>query len=261
MPETAAEPQHVEVRAGWEIACPHCGESMRYTIFRIDPPRPFFHESVGSDILLRESDDRRVRESPIDFSTPDDVLERLWLEIVRAAPPAPSGGTYSLWAHAHCPVCRRELPYDGGRRDLHTRLWDDAIVVMDGARVTRDRDTYVVRVDPARPATWKWLPAIGGLLLILAFLLAACGATAWPKTAAETSCAEWTGQMTEVQRDSVGAAMLLALRQSDGATVRPPDEVLEAFSNAVGDVCADNPGQTIAAVGATIYSLSDDLKP
>lgn len=96
---------------------------------------------------------------------------------------------------------------------------------------------------------------------VLAFALAACGSVAWPKTAGETSCAEWTGQMTSIQRESVGAAMLIALQANDGATVRPPAETIVAFRNAVTDVCGDNPDQKVSAVGATIYSLSDDLKP
>lgn len=92
-------------------------------------------------------------------------------------------------------------------------------------------------------------------------LLAGCGGAAWPKTAGATTCTEWTGQMTSAQRSALGTAMLLALRANDGGTVRPRDDVLAAFTKAVGDVCATNPDSKVSAVGATIYGLSNDLKP
>jgi hypothetical protein len=99
-------------------------------------------------------------------------------------------------------------------------------------------------------------------LLLVLFLLAGCGGgPAWPKTAGETTCQEWTTQMTGAQRSALGAAMLLALRASDGGTIRPRDEVLNAYAKAVGDVCATTPDAKVSAVGATIYGLSQDLKP
>lgn len=100
-----------------------------------------------------------------------------------------------------------------------------------------------------------------GLLAAVVLAVAACGETAWPKIAAETTCAEWTTQMTDVQREAMGAAMLLALRAYDGSSVRPPEEMLDAFGDAVGDVCATTPAEKVSSVAATIYALSDDLKP
>ena len=100
------------------------------------------------------------------------------------------------------------------------------------------------------------------LILALVLLLAGCGgATAWPKTAGETTCGEWTNQMTAAQRSALGAAMLLALRANDGGTIRPPEALLDAFSKSIGDVCATTPDVKVSAVGATIYGLSQDLKP
>jgi hypothetical protein len=105
----------------------------------------------------------------------------------------------------------------------------------------------------------RWRAATFVLVL---FVLAGCGGgTAWPKTAGETSCREWTGEMTGEQRAALGAAMLLALRENDGGTVRPRDDVLKAFATAVGDVCETTPDEKVSAVAATIYRLSDDLKP
>ena len=97
--------------------------------------------------------------------------------------------------------------------------------------------------------------------LVLALAVAACGGTAWPKTAGETTCGEWSTQMTATQRDALGTAMLLALRQSDGGTLRPPENLIAAYVGAIGDVCASTPDEKVSSVGATLYTLSDDLKP
>lgn len=67
--------------------------------------------------------------------------------------------------------------------------------------------------------------------------------------------------MTGDQRLALGTAMLLTLLANDGGTVRPRDDVLKAFTNAIGDVCATTPDAKVSAVGATIYGLSDDLQP
>jgi hypothetical protein len=99
-------------------------------------------------------------------------------------------------------------------------------------------------------------------IVLGAAVLAACGGgPAWPKTAGETTCQEWTSQMNGAQRSALGAAMLLALRANDGGTIRPPDAMLSSYAKAVGDVCATTPDAKVSAVGATIYGLSQDLKP
>jgi major membrane immunogen (membrane-anchored lipoprotein) len=99
-----------------------------------------------------------------------------------------------------------------------------------------------------------------GLLLSMA-VLAGCGSTAWPKTAAETTCTDWTNQMTASQRDALGTAILLALRANDGGTVAPRDDVIKAYVTAIGDTCQQNPDAKISTVGATLYNLSEDLQP
>ena len=102
-------------------------------------------------------------------------------------------------------------------------------------------------------------------ILALAFAaataIAACSSPAWPKTAGETTCAEWTGQMTQGQRDTVGTAILMALRQNDGGVYAPRDAVIAAYIKAITDTCKDNPDAKISTVGATLYGLSKDLHP
>lgn len=98
-------------------------------------------------------------------------------------------------------------------------------------------------------------------LALVGVVLAGCSAPAWPKTAGETTCREWTSEMTADQRSALGTAMLLALRENDGGTVRPRAEVLNAYTKSIGDVCATTPDEKVSAVGATIYRLSTDLQP
>ncbi|MBI2780468.1 MAG: hypothetical protein HYX55_01570 [Chloroflexi bacterium] len=98
-------------------------------------------------------------------------------------------------------------------------------------------------------------------LALAIVMLSGCAGTAWPKTAGETTCTEWTSQMTADQRSALGAAMLLALRANDGGTVRPRDDVMKAFTTAISDVCKATPAAKISAVGATIYGYSKGLQP
>lgn len=97
--------------------------------------------------------------------------------------------------------------------------------------------------------------------LALAVALGACSSPAWPKTAAETTCTEWTNQMTSAQRDSFGTAILMALRANDGGNYAPRDAVIQAYVKAITDTCRDNPDARLSTVGATLYGLSKDLHP
>lgn len=100
-----------------------------------------------------------------------------------------------------------------------------------------------------------------GIGLALALVLGACGSPTWPKTAADTTCAEWSNQMTASQRDALGTAILTALRADDGGRYMPRTEVITAYVRAIGDTCKENPDATVAKVGATLYGLSKDLQP
>ena len=105
------------------------------------------------------------------------------------------------------------------------------------------------------------MPRIAAALCLTAVLVGACGSPAWPKTAADTTCADWSTQMSQSQREALGAAILLALRSDDGAVSMPRDEVIKAYVTAIGDTCAQNPDAKISTVGATLYNLSKDLQP
>ena len=97
--------------------------------------------------------------------------------------------------------------------------------------------------------------------LLAVVLLAACaGEVAWPKTAGDTTCQEWTASMRPAQRTAMGSAILLTLRANDGVGRPPENGLIASFVGALGDVCATTPTEKVSAVAATIYLLSDDLK-
>jgi hypothetical protein len=104
-------------------------------------------------------------------------------------------------------------------------------------------------------------PALAAIVLAAVTFAGCVGGPAWPKTAGDTTCREWTAEMTGAQRSALGTAMLLALREADGGTIQPRDAVFAAYAKAVGDVCATTPEAKVSAVGATIYNLSQELKP
>jgi hypothetical protein len=98
----------------------------------------------------------------------------------------------------------------------------------------------------------------GGLA---ALVLAACaGEVAWPKTAGDTTCQEWTASMRPAQRTAMGSAILLTLRANDGVGRAPENGLIASFVGALGDVCATTPEEKVSSVAATLYVLSDDLK-
>ena len=92
-------------------------------------------------------------------------------------------------------------------------------------------------------------------------VFAACaGEVAWPKTAGDTTCQEWTSAMRPAQRTAMGSAILLTLRANDGVGRAPENGLIAAFVGALDGVCATTPDEKISAVAATLYILSDDLK-
>jgi endogenous inhibitor of DNA gyrase (YacG/DUF329 family) len=137
----------LEERQGWSRKCPVCGEPIRFTTLRVDPPTPFFYSSTCSDILLRRSD-RRATEALRPSAVGDAQVQGLWETLLGTAPTPPCGGEFALWANFHCPRCGSEVPYNRGVRDLHRRLWEPLVVVVDGATVVGDseEETWVAKV-------------------------------------------------------------------------------------------------------------------
>ena len=90
--------------------------------------------------------------------------------------------------------------------------------------------------------------------------VAGCG-DAWPKTAGNTSCAEWLDEMTVDQPKGLSEAILTILWNLDGAAETPPEEKVLTFANAIGGVCGSWRNEKVSTVGAGLYLLSDDIKP
>jgi hypothetical protein len=129
-------------RTGWSLACPFCRDPILYTLINNpSPPVPFFYSERGNDVLLRKSDLARVEalyERSQNIIPSDAVLEALWKSLLDQAPLAPDGGHFVFWANVKCPSCKQELPYNNGIRDLHLRIFEPGIILVDHARIIGD---------------------------------------------------------------------------------------------------------------------------
>ena len=139
-------------RDGWLLSCPLCGEDIFYSIINIQQiPLPFFYAEEGNDVLLRKEDERRLERILNEDRkvVESDVLEKLWMRILKDAPEAPCGGKYGLWSNVKCPTCFHELPYNNGVRNVSLRLNEPKIVLIDGATIVgdSDEDSWQVKVN------------------------------------------------------------------------------------------------------------------
>lgn len=105
------------------------------------------------------------------------------------------------------------------------------------------------------------------LLLLLALVIAAAGCgtaatpAAWGKTAGQTTCAEWAGQMTPEMRTDLAWGMLEVAWERDGAGSRPTIDDARRFADGIGQVCKGTPTNRVSEVAGTLYTLADDYKP
>lgn len=106
---------------------------------------------------------------------------------------------------------------------------------------------------------WSW-PA---LALIAVLAVTGCGddAAPWPKTAGNTTCAEWIDTMTVDQRSGLANAILTILWDRDGAASTPGPDVQTKFANAIGGTCTSFRTESVNSVASGLYLLSDDVKP
>jgi hypothetical protein len=139
-----------EVRKGSVTKCRFCGEDIKFTwLVNWDPPVPFFFSNVGNDVAVRKSDNGRVDEYFVAGKKSVAELEALWKAIVESLPQAPDGGRFELWANFKCPHCKKEIPYNEGVRNIHIRIWEPKIILIDGAVVLDDtfEDSWRVKVE------------------------------------------------------------------------------------------------------------------
>ena len=84
---------------------------------------------------------------------------------------------------------------------------------------------------------------------------------AWPKSAGNTTCAEWVGQMTSDQRGVMADAMIEILWQQDAAANKPNSAVHAAFGNAIGPACTTYPSEKLSTVAAAVYMTTPAVRP
>ena len=145
-----------EVRPCRSVPCPTCGGDIRFTTMRLNWPQPFLYCNACSNILRRGSDRKRIQAAlhRRGSRTEDEVLHEHYLQLESSAPPCPCGGRFELWANVKCPHCHVTVPYDDGEYDLHVRLNDDTLVVLDQAMVLGNDDltTFHFFCEPSNSA-------------------------------------------------------------------------------------------------------------
>jgi hypothetical protein len=84
----------------------------------------------------------------------------------------------------------------------------------------------------------------------------------WTIAYTDTTCTQWTAQMNDHQRFVMAGDMLLAAHQQDkpGAPI-PPDVQINTFKDGIGTICEDAGPVKVTEIGATLYTMADDLKP
>ena len=140
LPSVISGPEIVRTikRKGWVGNCPACGEHFLYTKFNNTEPTPFFYCDKQSDVLLRESDQKLVREAYKSRRNSPAELKELWDSFVEKAPSCICGGKFGFWTYIRCPSCQEQLPYPTGPELVSTRIHEPQVIVLDGRYVLRD---------------------------------------------------------------------------------------------------------------------------
>jgi hypothetical protein len=75
----------------------------------------------------------------------------------------------------------------------------------------------------------------------------------WPKSYGDTTCDEWSGEMTDAQQWTAAADMLTGARnKGDGGKGLPPDSLVDEFQGGVSTACVV-PSMTLTDVGVGLY--------
>jgi hypothetical protein len=127
--------------SGWKLSCPFCTKNILYTkLTNWDMPTPFYYSDESNDVLLRNSDDKKVNQIFENKKPSLKELESMWNEFLQNAPLPPNGGKFTFWANIKCPNCKKEIPYNNGVRDINIRIYEPNIILIDGAIVVGDND-------------------------------------------------------------------------------------------------------------------------
>jgi hypothetical protein len=74
----------------------------------------------------------------------------------------------------------------------------------------------------------------------------------WPSAYEETTCAEWTTQMSDDQQFAAAADLMGDHLWDNGATERPDYQPILDFQSVLGQACAAKPTASVAEVAARI---------
>jgi hypothetical protein len=86
-------------------------------------------------------------------------------------------------------------------------------------------------------------------------------AQTWHKDYSNTSCSEWSGQMSEQQRFAASADMLTAARNKmDGGSGVPNDSLIDEFTAGLDTVCVDD-AANIAELAVLLYTTEPRFAP
>jgi hypothetical protein len=99
---------------------------------------PFFYCDRQSDILLRESDQKLVREAYKTNRSSDPELKQLWDSLLDRAPTCLCGGRFAFWQAVICPTCGKEFPHPQGPESASMRIHEPQIIILDDRHVIGD---------------------------------------------------------------------------------------------------------------------------
>lgn len=120
---------------------------------------------------------------------------------------------------------------------------------------------------PSPPQPWaRPEPASPGCLILAPILLVVgwfwwSSNPPWPKSAGNTTCAEWVDQMHSDQRGVMADAILNILWEQDAAANRPALAVHTAFGNAIGPACTAHRSEKLSTVAAAVYLTTPAVRP
>jgi hypothetical protein len=109
-----------------------------YTKFNNQEPTPFFYCDRQSDVLLRESDQKLVREAYKANRRSDPELKQLWDSFLDRASDCLCGGKFTFWQAVICPICGKEFPHPQGPEFASKRIHEPQIVILNGRHVIGD---------------------------------------------------------------------------------------------------------------------------
>ena len=117
-----------EERAGWELDCPACGTSIKYTVLNVVGGSDlFFYSDKSSDFPLRKEDQELTGEI-----ADREGLLLLYKELEESISTIQEGQQFKLKNNVCCPKCGKQFPYRFSP-ESDGRLYESKIIWIEGA--------------------------------------------------------------------------------------------------------------------------------